>query len=484
MALLLSRPLAPEVANEALLEAEAAASGAPDAEYAQATLCSAAVVQQDQQLLEACSARLRQIAPAAAETHLYGALVLALHDQYDQAEAELDAARAAGIAESLVGDVRQQIDNARPRVPLWQRIAMGTATGVGTLFVLFVVGMLLSDGSKKNKRTRRLYVGLLTVAALCYYVFAIVIGVTLLLGMAFVVYAFLLITDLPRPVQIGAGVVALYVLFAIVRASFTRVSREEKPLDLAKEKALKQALDAVTTEMRERKVDEVYIRPDATIAVVERGGALGHLRKKSRRQLYIGVFALDGLSRRSFEALVACEVARFRGGGGTAVAQREAFEALADRMRARGVATAANPAWWIVASYKILFDRIAEGAIAWQDVYADEQAAALYGGRALLAGFKHQVQREIDLEARAADLVREAIEAPEARPRSFDEAWLEHAERAGRIESLDEVGLVDPIEGDAWALFASREELERDMHERLEGIVSEELGLRQAVPSP
>jgi hypothetical protein len=534
-ALVLASFLTVDDANEAMTEARAAVAGAPDAEFAQLALCAVAAASRDVPTLDACTAKLRQIAPTAGETHLYASLAALGHEDYDGAQRELAAARAAGLNGASTNAMELRIDQAHPRAQWAQQAAVYVgAAFVGALFVLFVVGMLLSDGAEKATRGgRSLYGMILMASAIFYYVFVVVLAAVMLLTTVAIVSIFVEMTSPARYVEVVGGIVSLYVIVAIVRASLAQVPNPRAHrVDFAKEPALKKALDAIAKETGERSIAELYVRPDAVIQLVEQGGALGHFRKKSRRTLFVGAFALDGLSRRAFEALVAHEMARFRGTLGRAVAQREALDALADRMYARGVRTGANPVWWIVGSYRLMFNRISEGAVALQETLADEQAATLYGAAALLEGLKHLLEREIEVEAETNDIVCEVTlgkgeHGPDKEKPSVDKAWLEYAERERHIESLDDVGLVDgsaeggtsqasvdgsadggtsqaPVDGSAdggtsqasvdgsadggtsklaWTLFESREALEREMREHLRGLVSEELGL-EAAPTP
>jgi hypothetical protein len=339
---------------------------------------------------------------------------------------------------------------------------------------------------------------LLTVAGLFFYVSAAIVSVVLAIFASAVVYVFLELTHLPRPIQIAAGVVALYVLFAVVRASFSRVPPEDPGtrVDLAKEKALRRSLDVVAKRLGERKITEVYVRSDASIEVVERGGIIRHLRGTSPRRLRVGAFALEGLSKRAFEALVGSEISKFRdvgtAGGGMASSMRSVLDPLCERMRARGVATSANPAWWIVGGYSWLFERISQGAIDLGEVFGDVRAAGLHGGDVLTEGLRHLVRGQVDVEARTSEMVRNAIEpsaeAPDVDERQvFDEVWRDYADRVKRIGELEPVSDEEDDasdDGPAWSLFSKREALERAMHAELRAAVDLEIGVTREAPSP
>ena len=491
-ALVQRAPLNDETKREALAEASAAVQAAPRAEYAYATLCDVALVLSDVQTLNACATKLKQIAPTTPETHFYGALAALAQRDFDAADDEVEAAEKAGGAPSRLEPLRQRIEAARPRVPLRRRIVTTAFTSlVVSLFVLGVLGLWLNDAAAKSRsrRVRRLYHGLLAFGAFYYYAFAFVVGALFSLVAVLTVYLFVLLASPALPLMIVGGLIGVYLLAGILRASFTRIPPLDEGLriDLGKEKRLKELLDGVARELKERPIDEVYLRPDASIVFAPRGGVLAHARGRSVRRLYLGAFALEGLSVRSFEARVAGARARYRGPAGITMVARDRLDAMADKMDARGVAQSGNPAWWIVGGYRYLFDKISETAAADQEEFADEQAATLYGAKALRAGVEHLVRREIAVESRAASLFCEAADLGAApKPRDFDEAWIDYAERAAHIETLDETGLVEAETGDdedAWSVLGSRERFEKAMNERLRGYVSEELGLT-AAPAP
>jgi tetratricopeptide (TPR) repeat protein len=498
-------PLVGDDLDEAFAHAKTAAKLAPNAEYAQVTLCQAAVVAADLQVLAACTAKLQKLAPDSAETHVFALEQKLAAGDFDDAQRELELAHAAGLSDAVYGGLQNEIDGKRPKVYVVRQVATWTLVGfVATLFVLFVLGMLVSDTLKARVSdplsVSRLLRGvsrvLLTVAGLFFYVSAAIVSVVLVLFASAVVYVFLELTHPPRPIQIAAGVVALYVLFAVVRASFSRVPPEDPGtrVDLAKEKALRRSLDLVAKRLGERKIAEVYVRSDASIEVVERGGIIGHLRGTSPRRLRVGAFALEGLSKHAFEALVGCEISNFRdvgtAGGGVASSMRSTLDALCERMRARGVATSANPAWWIVGGYSWLFERISQGAIDLGEVLGDARSAGLHGGDVLIEGLRHLVRGQVDVEARTSEMVRKVIE-PSAEAvgvderQVFDEAWRDYEDRAKRIRELEPVDAEkEGADGPAWALFSDREALEHAMHAELRAVIDQEIGVRREAPSP
>jgi hypothetical protein len=159
-------------------------------------------------------------------------------------------------------------------------------------------------------------------------------------------------------------------------------------------------------------------------------------------------------------------------------------------MRARGVATSANPAWWIVGGYSWVFERISQGAIDLGEVLGDARSAGLHGGDVLIEGLRHLVRGQVDVEARTSEMVRKVIE-PSAEAvgvderQVFDEAWRDYEDRAKRIRELEPVDAEkEGADGPAWALFSDREALEHAMHAELRAVIDQEIGVRREAPSP
>jgi hypothetical protein len=502
---LLSLPnMATEDLMEARRESDAAEAIAPDTESSQATTCAVALRLDDTTTLGICSAKLRKLAPASPETHLYSAFALASNNDTEGAKRELEAAHAGGLDDSAYAKMRARLDKMTPQQTTAQKIGASVASAApivagvwaALVFVLLVLGSLLSDAATKKKPsgfTRAVYRVVILGGVAMFHVSA-AIGVIVLAGViALVAVLFLALIGATRAVEIAFGVVGAYLVIASVRALFGRVAAPElgTPVRLKKERALREALDMITKRARMEKIDDVYVVPDATIEVRERGGVLGHLRGMNTHALVIGVAALDGLGRRAFEALVASELLRYRregAGGDVAILERDAVEALAFRMNARGVATIANPAWWYVALYRAFFDHISEGAVEHQEDAADARAAKTYGSEELVSGLRHVARRRVEIEARTAASIHDVLDggdAPDVYTRdpegdlrqAIDEAQAELAERVERISALEEKGYEEGDDAPAWSLFADRKAIERAMNERLREVLRERIGL-------
>jgi len=505
----------PNVSQMDLLEARDEAVRAhhlaPDTEFAQVTTCEIALRTGDLNTLDVCSGRLRDIAPRAPETHVYSAFAHANKNELDAAEAELTAARDAGLDGMAYASMHEQIEAMRPKQTTFEKIVSGTLTAapwvlagwVAIVFVLLVLGMLLSDAATKkpSRATRSVYRVVVAKSVAMFYVTALLGGLVLVTAIVVVALMFLAMVHASHVVEAAFGAVALYVAVASARALFGRAEEEEPGLrvDLEDNDDLRAALDSITKRAKMKRIDEVYIVPDATLEVREIGSAIAHMRDRGKRVLVLGVAALDGLDVHGLEALVTSELLRFRGkdgaGGDLAIVERGAIESLVEKFEARGVASSVNPAWWFVSLYRAFFERITEGAVEHQEHLADARAARAYGSETLTNALRHLAKRRVEIEARAAASIHDVLDgegapenvyarAPESDLRTaIDEAHEELAEREERIAKLKEEGYEEGGEEKAWSLFSDRKELIKAMNERFRAAMRERIGLEADQPA-
>ncbi len=503
VAILMKTPAAKADLYEAKLEAWSAVARAPNAEYAQTTLCQVSVETGDLDLVEQCSTALRSIAPRSPSTHLFAAIALAGRQKIDEAQQELEVAHGYGLDDKTYQAMHERFELARPKPNIWLEVGESTLIAwLASLFVVVVLGLFFSDAASRGKlggSARVAYRWLIVAATALFYVSGLLGAVMLLAFVGLLVLAFLYMSAAAHLVQVVVGVVSAYVVFAALRALLGRVQVRDlgTAIDLDEEPVLREMLDGVAKRLRMPKLDGVYIEPDAGIEVVESGSALGHLRGTNARSLVIGVAALEGLSVRELEALVARELAQFReregAGGDVAIVERVALDDLAERMETRGVATAANPAWWFARAYRVMFERVTEGAVELQQELADARAAKAYGSATLVSGLRHLARRGVEIESRTQATLRGVLDggalddvytpAPinsaGETAEAIDEALAELSEREKRITTLDEVGYTEADEDDAapaWSLFAHRKDIEREMTDRLRALLRDHVG--------
>ncbi len=356
---------------------------------------------------------------------------------------------------------------------------------VALLFLVIVGGLLFGEtvSPRSGPAARATARGAIKLATLAWWVSVPIVVVGAALGVGLTVMAFLEIAQPSRAVEGVMAAVALYLIVALGRALFAKVPQEEMGLrvDPGKKSPLRKLLDRAAEAVEMPPVASVYARPDATLEVVELGGAFGHLFGRNRRALVLGLAALEGMTQSQLAALVASELGRYRAGGAggdLALVQRASFDASIERIEQRGVALDANPAWWFVRACRALFERISAGPIDTQEALADRLAARAFGSEALAGGLRHLAEREAEIDARARASVRDALDgdsAFELYARAADEDVRQEvdnlvasmAERLERIEGRDDEGSEEVPDSPAWSLFSDRKKLEREMLERV-----------------
>jgi len=440
-AILASQLVDREGVNEAIAHARRAVRLEPNSEVAQAALCEAALARKDTQLLATCSAKLRAIAPDALSTHLFASYVRASEDDWDGAQRELDAARAAGYPDASYKTLNDSIARQRAlradEMRAW--ILPGAlAAWVTIVFAVFVIGMMFSDAAERSKRLEASagYRAVLRVAALAFWPSVIVCSGGVAILVLRLVNRFLEASNAPRWVIAAIGVAALYLVASTVRTLLTRVEDDfGVRVDLAKEDALREALDDASSASGVA-ADEVWIAPDASIEAFAR---------KKKRVLVIGAAALGGLTRRELVALVACELGKL---ASRATMERAAMDAMCDAIEARGLA-GANPAWWFVSLYRRFYLRISDGAARAEARHAEKRVKTKFGASTIASAREHLEERA----ARIAEMVAVAITTT-----------LDGAEKPTTFYDHD---ASDAAREDAWALFSDREVLERALDEKL-----------------
>jgi len=288
VALLLKSPATNADLDEAKIHARAAVARAPNAEYAQTTLCQVAVQAADTELVEQCSTALRSIAPLSPSTHLLSAIALAGRQKVDEAQQELEIAHGYGLDEKTYQTMHARFELVRPKPKIWFELGESTLIGwLGSLFVVVVLGLIFSDAASRGRpgrSTRAVYRWLILAATALFYVSGVLGAVLLLAFVGLLVFAFLWMSEASRVVQAVVGVVSAYVVFAALRALLGRVQPRAlgTRIDLDEAPALRDVIDGVAKRLRMPKLDAVYVEPDAVIEIVESGGAFGHLRGTNR----------------------------------------------------------------------------------------------------------------------------------------------------------------------------------------------------------
>ncbi|HEX4512826.1 MAG TPA: hypothetical protein VH054_04795, partial [Polyangiaceae bacterium] len=243
---------------------------APDSEFAQTTLCAVALRNEDLKTLDVCSARLRKIAPRSPETHVYTAFANAKRNELDAADAELAAARDAGLDATAYAQMHDQLEKLRPKLTTLQKVVASATTAlawtiaawIGAVFVLLVLGMLLSDAATRrpSRTTRGVYRLVVAKSVAMFYVSAVLGVLVLAIGIVVVAILFLAIVHATLPVEAAFGAVAIYVAIAAVRGLVGGPTEEEAlglRVELDDNERLRKALDAIAKRAKMDRLDGV-----------------------------------------------------------------------------------------------------------------------------------------------------------------------------------------------------------------------------------
>jgi hypothetical protein len=240
--------------------------------------------------------------------------------------------------------------------------------------------------------------------------------------------------------------------------------------------------------------------PGTEIAVFERG--------RGERCLLLGPAALDGMSLRSFQAILAHEYGHFSNrdtaGGGFALRVRRSLLLFIIGLARSGQARPWNPAWWFAKGFYLMFLRISQGASRLQEILADRHAAEAYGGQAFANGLRHVIDRSVHFEGRLKTEVdrakkeqthlrnlwsgsdsghesaaHEVEHAMNREPSPYDShpaprdriRWVEHLKPANGVTLTQDREADTAEEQTVWDLFSARAEYEKEMtllvHQRL-----------------
>ncbi len=515
--------------TEAMQLATRATERAPEDTFTGMALCQAAIRANDLERLDTCSARLLAIAPGEAATHEFRAVNRAMHGEFDEADAQLTLARSDGLGEAEYSALRKQLHDARPATDaLWSIAWRAVLAWLGGFAFLLGAGALLSkaalraasrvpDGDGGHPKgvdalLRRAYRVVLWMTCAYYYASLPLVALTILATCAGLIYACFAIGRIPIKLLLIAICVTGASLWAMVKSLFVRTNDEDPGdvVDLAAHPRLREVLVEVAERVGSRPVDSVYMVPGADIAVFERGGLWKQLRGKSGRCLVIGAGVLHGMGVRELKAILAHEYGHFKNedtaGGGFALAVRRSLYAMAMHLVRGGVATNVNPAWWFVRGFHSVFLRVSQGASRLQEVLADRWAAFAYGSAAFERGLRHVVAQSVRFDAHmnatlndvvpgkralanlytyaaekgvVVDEVDTAIEAAMTRAASPFDSHPPPADRIAWVRQIAAEGPPCSTEDaeEAWALFASRESLEKAMTANVRSILLERRGV-------
>ena len=425
------KPSAAELSEAKKLAAEAARKNPRDG-YPQMVLGEIAVASNDPDMLRSATEKLEVLAPNDPTTHLFRLSVAASEGRWGDAQAALDRAKAAGLPPAAYAGMKTQLESATPfYIRWWKPAAMALTGWVGGFALLLVAGAVLSTVAMRAARktpqqasqnatglsqgVRRAYSAVLTLSCLFYYAsIPIVIGLVLAAAGS-IIYGCFALGRIPVKLVIAVVAIAGVTVVSMVKSLLHRPTDEDPGtrLDLAKEPKLQALLHDVAKRIGTRPVDNVYLTPGTTVAVMERGN-----RKHRERCLILGLGALEGLQVRPLKAILGHEYGHFSNrdtaGGAFALSVRNSLGATAYGLASGGAAAWYNPAWLFVNGFNRVFLRISEGASRLQEVLADRWAVFAYGADAFEAGLRHVIGRSVRFDAHVGATLNEVVKTKAA----------------------------------------------------------------------
>jgi Zn-dependent protease with chaperone function len=410
-------------ASEALALARQLVDREPDDPDAHTMMAEAAVTVQDRYLLERSVKALRRLAPDAMPTHYFAGIGAAMEEDWETAEEEIRRARQLGLPAEVADGILARIDDQTREWRYLKVIGFTAAGWAAGLVLLLLLGLVLSrmtlsaveraspeataEPGGGVRVLRRVYAVVLAVTSLYFYV-SIPMVLLLVLGAAGALfYAFWVIGRIPIKLVIIVAIGVLVTIWAMLKSPFIR-RRDEDPGQLLEEHAapgLFAVLRDVAAKVGTRPVDAVYLVPDATVAVLERGSLLRRMTGRSQRCLVLGLGVLEGMSDNQLKAILAHEYGHFSNkdtaGGDLALHVRTTIHGSAEAMAAGGAAAWYNPAWLFLNGFYRIYLRVSQGASRLQEVLADRWAAVTYGARAFADGLRHVIRRAITFDLQA-----------------------------------------------------------------------------------
>ncbi len=397
-----------------------------------------ALTLEDTALLKVTVSNLRRLAPDEMLTHYFAGILAILEKDWETAEREIKRAQALGLPAAEANRLLNEL-GVSSKARRWRVIRYTGYTAaiwaVG-LIVLLLAGMILSwltlatvrndspeataEPSLGISIVRKVYAVLLGITSLYFYVSIPMILLLVVAAAGGVLYALLTVGHIPIYlvlVVIGSSVVTIY---SMIKSLFIRVRDEDPGERLETERApeLYAVLREVAARVDTRPVDTVYLVPDTTIAVMERGAFWSRLSGKSERCLILGLGALEGLTQVQLKSILAHEYGHFSNqdtaGGRMALRVRNSIAASAQGLMDGGAATWYNPAWLFLNGFHRIFLRVSHGASRLQEVLADRWAAVTYGKEPFAKALRHNIRRTIEFELLVTQEVDSALEQQRA----------------------------------------------------------------------
>ena len=347
--------------------------------------------------------QLLRLHPDMGSAHALRAAILANQKEDEAAAEEVALARAHGEKASFFEEVEGRGSDARMlRLGWWLLLGMVVFV-FGSLGVLYLAGTLLSrvqvhrlaavdarllrdEQTPAERWINRLYNVVLWYGSALFY---ISVPVTLVLSLATgaaMIYGLFLLPTIPIKLILIALIVGIGGIVSILRGLFISGPKDEggRVLTEAEAPRLFAALGEVAEVARARKVDKVYLEPDAGIGVREAGGTWTVLLGRGERILHLGFAALRDVTVSELKGILAHEYGHFSHGETRLTPVIGRIQASVVRtlqgMAELGYSTYLNPVYWFQRMYLVVYLGVTRGHSRRRELLADRAAALAYGG--------------------------------------------------------------------------------------------------------
>ncbi|MEZ6126295.1 MAG: tetratricopeptide repeat protein [Planctomycetaceae bacterium] len=374
--------------------------------------------------------------PNDQHSHLFDGLQKLKDHRYKEAESSLRRAQELGIPLSDINQyLKLAIDGQKWVWEYAEILALLLAVWAVGLLTITLVGKVLSalslrsarkaltvgrdDVSSTERWLRRCYRWMISIAGGYYYISLPMVSLLAIMLPLAIGYALLMLPSISIFLVVLVFVAApagILTAFSGMRAIWTQFGHDSDPgraLTAEEAPGLWSLLTDVAAQLKTRPVDEVWLMPGTTLAVIERGRWLQRLRDRGRRALLLGAGVLDGFRIQSFQSVLAHEYGHFinrdTAGGDVALRVRTSMQAFAERILERGPIR-----WWDVAVhflkfYHRMFMSLSFGASRLQEILADRVAVRQFGATAFSDGLRHVIRRTVEFDVHMDAILRDRI---------------------------------------------------------------------------
>lgn len=420
--------------SETIRYAEKLLAQAPDDIGSQASICQAGLKTGRYNMMETAVNNLKRIAPDEVVTHYYAGLEAAVNKRWTEAEDEFVKAQELGFPADVADRIMDELGISR-NAKRWHLLIFslyGVAGWACGLVLLLLLGLVLSRLTLKSIKTmtekgqteekgnvhiiRSIYAIVLRLTSFYFYISIPVVLILVIAAGGGVIYSFFLIGRIPIKLALIIVVAVLVTTGGMIKSLFIRVRDDDPGPRLEEDDAptFFNGLREISSKIGAPMVDSVFLVPNATAAVFERGSFWKRLSGETEKCLILGLGLLNGMTQLQLKSILAHEFGhisnRDTAGGSMALHVRRSIHASAEAMAAGGAAAWYNPAWLFINAFYRIFLIVSQGSSRLQEVLADQWAVLAYGSSAFIEGLTHVVRRGIEYNLIADLEIDQAIQ--------------------------------------------------------------------------